>query len=761
MIRRLDVPRLFALAITVVLALVALTPTAAVGAEGDGSSFSSPYALPLAELDGTPFQVTTASRFELGSGSTTMPPPFWHNTTWYEFTAPVSGVLEVNALSASTFDNALELWTASGALVALDDDSGASTNAEIVVAVTAGTTYRVAIGAWSSAHRGDATLALRLSPPPGAPTNVTVVPGDREAAVTWTAPAGPTAPTLYTLHCSPSGEPVRECGTAPAGQTSATTSALVNGAPTTITVTSTYRGFNGSTSTGVQVTPRGTTTIAMASDPAAPVSGEAFAIVATVTTSDGAPATGDVTFDIPDSPGPVALVDGEARVTVAAPVGALPVTAIYAGSPAHAGSTVTGSLTVGQAGQSVTLDPFGPLSYGDPDVTVSGSATSGGSVTFAASGACAVSGSTLQVLGAGDCTVTAAQAGTAQHLPADTSVTVTIGQLVQSLTLAVPELDYGESGDVVASSSAGLPVALAATGACTILDGRVSATDVGTCAVTATQDGTVDVAAAAPVTVHVTVERRTQSVTIAPLGTLTFSGSPVAVEASSSVDLPVTLTAVGACVMADGGLLTVAAGECTVTAVQAGDEHTLPAQAALTVDVVGTAIALTIDLDAELGDLAAGTPVTVQVAGALPGADLVLSVPSTPQELARVTVAADGTATVSGTLPAGLEAGDHRLVAAVTDLAGVAASAALSFAVDADGAIVRIEDSELAQEEAPEEEAPEEEAPEDEAPEDEPAEDELPRTGAAGLTGLAALAGTLLLAGVGLLALRRRRSLLG
>jgi serine protease AprX len=61
--------------------------------------------------------------------------------------------------------------------------------------------------------------------------------------------------------------------------------------------------------------------------------------------------------------------------------------------------------------QAITFSALSNKTYGDPDFSVSASASSGLTVSFNASGNCTVSGNTVHIAGAGSCTVTASQAG--------------------------------------------------------------------------------------------------------------------------------------------------------------------------------------------------------------------------------------------------------------------------------------------------------------------------------------------------------------
>ncbi len=64
-----------------------------------------------------------------------------------------------------------------------------------------------------------------------------------------------------------------------------------------------------------------------------------------------------------------------------------------------------------QSSGTITFDPLAPKTYGDPDFTVSATASTGLTVSFSASGNCTVSGTIVHITGAGSCTITASQSG--------------------------------------------------------------------------------------------------------------------------------------------------------------------------------------------------------------------------------------------------------------------------------------------------------------------------------------------------------------
>jgi hypothetical protein len=93
----------------------------------------------------------------------------------------------------------------------------------------------------------------------------------------------------------------------------------------------------------------------------------------------------------------------------------------------NAAPQVTESVNAQKAGQTITFGPLPDKTYGDPDFTVGATASSGLTVSFAASGQCTVSGSTVHLTGVGSCTITASQGGDGNYsAAADVSQTFQI-----------------------------------------------------------------------------------------------------------------------------------------------------------------------------------------------------------------------------------------------------------------------------------------------------------------------------------------------
>ncbi|MDX6444696.1 MAG: hypothetical protein QOH71_1770 [Blastocatellia bacterium] len=155
----------------------------------------------------------------------------------------------------------------------------------------------------------------------------------------------------------------------------------------------------------------------------------ATALKATVTESGIAQSGISVTFTAPGSgasgtfPGPsaTAVVSTDGSGSATAPTftanaigGSYNVVASSGGGL----PTVTFALTNNKLSQTINFPAPTDKTFGDPDFTVSATATSGLAVSFAASGNCTVSGTgtgTVHITGAGPCTITASQAGDASY----------------------------------------------------------------------------------------------------------------------------------------------------------------------------------------------------------------------------------------------------------------------------------------------------------------------------------------------------------
>ncbi|MEM9615164.1 MAG: FG-GAP-like repeat-containing protein [Actinomycetota bacterium] len=143
----------------------------------------------------------------------------------------------------------------------------------------------------------------------------------------------------------------------------------------------------------------------------------------------------------------------------------------------------------------------------------------------------------------------------------------------QAIVLPTPPditFDVG-SFAVAPTADSALPVTLVTTGACTSAGFTVTATAVGTCNLTLDQPGDYDWQPAPTVNLAVQIDPGVQAITHDPLPTLTFGDPTVALVATATSGLPVTITASGPCAVSGTDLDITGAGSCTVDFDQPGD----------------------------------------------------------------------------------------------------------------------------------------------------------------------------------------------
>jgi hypothetical protein len=194
------------------------------------------------------------------------------------------------------------------------------------------------------------------------------------------------------------------------------------------------------------------------------------------------------------------LVSGPCTVTSAGLVhltggGTCSIRASQAGdSNWNSAPNVTKSFVV-KLNQTINFPAIPTHAFGDPDFTVSATATSGLTVKFArVDGPCKVtSAGSVHLNGAGTCAVKATQAGNASYNAAPpVQQSFAISKQNQAITFPViPDHHLGDPDFLItATSSSGLKVSFAwFSGPCSVKKGKVHLTGRGTCTIRAFQAG--------------------------------------------------------------------------------------------------------------------------------------------------------------------------------------------------------------------------------------------------------------------------------
>jgi hypothetical protein len=201
-------------------------------------------------------------------------------------------------------------------------------------------------------------------------------------------------------------------------------------------------------------------------------------------------------------------------------IGSCTVNASQAGNGSYAAAVgVSNTFSVVAVPLTAQIISFAALSnqtVGTPPPALAATASSNLTVVFASTtpSVCTVSGTTITLVAAGTCTVTASQPGNATYAAAavvSNSFTVSVVVLPsQTITFASPgnQVLGTAPGALSATSSSGLPVALASTtpAVCTVSGTALTLRSVGTCTVNASQAGNASFSAAPVVTYSVTVD---------------------------------------------------------------------------------------------------------------------------------------------------------------------------------------------------------------------------------------------------------------
>ena len=220
------------------------------------------------------------------------------------------------------------------------------------------------------------------------------------------------------------------------------------------------------------------------------------------------------------------------------------------------------------ADQSISFGTLSPRTYGDAPFTVSATASSGLPVSFTASGACDVAGSTVTITGAGSCTVTASQAGDADWNPASpVERSFAIARATPVLTWADPAaITYG-----TALTATQLNAAASVPGTFVYDPPAGTVLDAGgrTLGAAFTPTDTANYTGASA-TVAITVDPAGSTVSVSCPASQVYTGSPItpcSAEATGVVMSPVDVSA--SLVYADN----VDVGTATADAAWAGDAN--------------------------------------------------------------------------------------------------------------------------------------------------------------------------------------------
>ena len=338
------------------------------------------------------------------------------------------------------------------------------------------------------------------------------------------------------------------------------------------------------------------TTTAVVTDGTPTTFGDTITFTATVTGTSNP--TGTVTFraDTVDITGcvDVSLTGGGNTPTAECMVstldaGTYDIVAAYGGDVSNGPSASSGiSQVVNQASQTITFNNPGTQTF-SPGGTFALAATGGGSghpIVFASTttGVCTVSGSTATIVSAGNCNITANQAGNTNYSAApQVARDITINQASQTISFTDPGTQTYSPGGTFALNAtgggSGNPIVFASTttGVCTVSGSTATIVSVGNCNITANQAGNTNYSAAPQVARDITIDQASQTISFTDPGAQTYSpGGTFALNATGGASgnpIVFASTTTGVCTVSGSTATIVSAGNCNITANQAGNTN--------------------------------------------------------------------------------------------------------------------------------------------------------------------------------------------
>ena len=276
------------------------------------------------------------------------------------------------------------------------------------------------------------------------------------------------------------------------------------------------------------------------------------------------------------------------------------ITASQAGNDTYyAPASINKSIMITRAAQTITLfNPTNMTALSSPQTLSATKGLGTAPVTFStnSSGVCSIDGTSLTVVAAGTCVVTASQAEDGRYAAANNVTrSITISKVAQTIVFTpVASLSAAApSYALTATAGDGATVAFASTTplVCTVSGTTLTPVKAGTCSITASQVGNATYQAATNVSKSITINLASQAtLTVSNSNTFAFKkGVPVTLTSSggSGTGNAVTFSVRGTGCSISSGALTVATTtrpgslvSCSVTATRAGNASYLPATSA-------------------------------------------------------------------------------------------------------------------------------------------------------------------------------------
>ena len=248
----------------------------------------------------------------------------------------------------------------------------------------------------------------------------------------------------------------------------------------------------------------------------------------------------------------------------------------------NAATSVTQTLTVSKAGQTISFTSLPAKVYGNADFAPGAAASSGLTVSYSSSNTAVATivNNQIHIVGAGTSVITASQSGDANYNAAiAVTQTLTVSKASQTITFpALPTKVYGNANfSPGATASSGLTVSYTSsnTAVATIVSNQIKIVGAGTSTITARQAGNANYNAATSVSRTLTVSKASQTITFPTLPSKTVGDTDFSPGATASSGLTVSYTSSNTAVatIVNSKIHIVTAGTATITASQSGNTN--------------------------------------------------------------------------------------------------------------------------------------------------------------------------------------------
>lgn len=249
----------------------------------------------------------------------------------------------------------------------------------------------------------------------------------------------------------------------------------------------------------------------------------------------------NLTISYTSSDASVASISGN-MVTIHKP-GTVTITASQPGNAYYlAAASVSQTLTIKKANQSINLSALESRPYGSADFALPAQTDKGQTITYVSSNTevATINGNIVHITGAGTTEITATQEGNEYYNAAPTvSQTLTVTKAYQTISFPqLPECVYGQAPitlNATVNSNADIEYESSDYSVAQINGNQLSIVGAGQCYITASAAGNKNYYTATPVERSLVVAKAPQVITFAPLeNEYTYGDAPIALVATSN-----------------------------------------------------------------------------------------------------------------------------------------------------------------------------------------------------------------------------------